>query len=110
MPGAKLRSTCFHEKVKLPIFLLFHRDVENACIFNLICIKCAHFQKMRAFSGKCVPKLQKNKFSDIGLASSKGLFFERPNNETGVSPQLNPTLLPVRYQTLQHSNFKKNDH
>ena len=25
-----------------------------------------------------MPKLQ-NKFSDIGLASSKGLFFERPN-------------------------------
>ena len=35
-----------------------------------------------AFSGKCThfqPKFQKNKFSDIGLASSKGPFFERPN-------------------------------
>ena len=33
---------------------------------------------MRAFPRKCT-HFQKNKFSDIGLASSKGLFFERPN-------------------------------
>ena len=47
--------------------------LENVRIFNLICIKCAHFQKMRA-------EIAKNKFSDIGLASSKGLFFEDPTS------------------------------
>ena len=48
-----------HFKENAHIFLHFH---ENACIF-------LHFQ----------PKKQKTKFSDIALASSKGIFFERPN-------------------------------
>ena len=40
--------------------------------FLAFSVKCAHFRKMRA-------EIAKNKFSDIGLASSKGSFFERPN-------------------------------
>ena len=44
--------------------------------------------KMRA-------EIAKNKFSDIGLASSKGLFFERPNYKihSYVSPWLLKTVL-----------------
>ena len=48
--------------------------------------------KMRAFS--------KNKFSDIGLASSKGLFFERPNKMMGqkvpVKQQFRFKLMPIQ--------------
>ena len=50
--------------------------------------KCAHFKENVHIFGKCVKmrtfstENAKNKFSDIGLASSKGLFFERPNKYT----------------------------
>ena len=46
--------------------------------------KCVHFKENACIFGKCVKirafstENAKNKFSDIGLASSKGLFFERP--------------------------------
>ena len=44
---------------------------ENAH-FHLICIKCAHFQKMRA-------EIAKNKFSEIGLSPSK-VFLSKDNH------------------------------
>ena len=41
-----------------------------------------HFMQIR---WKMRAEIAKNKFSDIGLASSKGRFFERPNNTTCLS-------------------------
>ena len=49
--------------------------------------KCAHFQNVHSLckldENMCISTkmcaFSKNKFSEIGLASSKGLFFERPN-------------------------------
>ena len=40
-------------------------------------------------------KMQKNKFSDIGLASSKGLFFERPNYTLALNDDLGTRYLSL---------------
>ena len=52
-------------------------------------------------------EIAKNKFSDIGLASSKGLFFERPNNishgKKESSSQVTETKRQASYQGLVRS-------
>ena len=93
-----------------------HAFSENVCIFlkmHAFSWKCAHFMQtwwkcmhfhyfqwkcahFLVFSGKCThfqmhAEITKNKFSDIGLASSKGPFFERPKKSLCSSILLNLT-------------------